>query len=240
MSSGKYHGICHMDARAFFESYCGMQRERDRTTFGIGLLLVAFAVIGNAYPWVSVPLVMLAIFFMAWGRDQRRIEALVGRLPAGSSLLKCLNQLDLIISPRADHKNSLQYRLFVTAQVEGQLSSGGKKLDGRIHLENTSNEPLEFGPAVFSGSFQSDEPKIINGAGQILQPHKAMYFPFEFDEKAMAEGGGSVNFVADIDYGPPGSRTRRLHKKIEVEYVSQQGFVWRQAPKDIEYQDIAI
>jgi hypothetical protein len=56
----------------------GMQSERDKTTLGIGVLLVAAAVIGN------VPLVGLAVFFIAWGRTQRRVEAFVGRLPAGS------------------------------------------------------------------------------------------------------------------------------------------------------------
>jgi hypothetical protein len=218
-----------------------MQHERDRTTLGIALLVAGAAVIGNAYPWISAPLIMLAVFFIAWGRDQRRIEALVGRLPAGPRLLKCLNQLDLIISPRTDPKNRLQYCLFVTAAVVDQFISGGKKLEGRIQLENTSNEPLEIGPAVFRGLFQSDEPKIINGLGSVLQPHKGLYFPFEFDERAMAQGSSSVNFMADIDYGPPGIRTGRLHKKIEVEYtVSDQGFITQQTAKDREYQDIAI
>jgi hypothetical protein len=73
-----------------------MQSERDRTTLGIALLVAAVAVIGNAYPWISVPLIMVAVFFIAWGRDQRHIEVLVGRLPAGQFLLKQLNQLDLV------------------------------------------------------------------------------------------------------------------------------------------------
>jgi hypothetical protein len=77
-----------------------VQRERDRTTLGIGALLVAAAVIGKAYPLISVPLVGLAVFLIAWGRDQRRVESFVGRLPAGRYLLNGLNQLDLIISPR--------------------------------------------------------------------------------------------------------------------------------------------
>jgi hypothetical protein len=41
-----------------------MQSERDRTTLGMALLVAAAAVIGNAYPWISVPLIMLAVFFM--------------------------------------------------------------------------------------------------------------------------------------------------------------------------------
>jgi hypothetical protein len=81
-----------------------VQRERDRTTLGIALLVAAAAVIGKAYPGISIPLIMLAVFFIAWGRDQRRVEAFVGRLPAGSYLLTWLKQLDLIISPRDEQR----------------------------------------------------------------------------------------------------------------------------------------
>jgi hypothetical protein len=81
-----------------------MQSERDKTTFGLALLVAAAAVIGNAYPLISVPLVVLAVFFIAWGRDQRRMEVFVGRLPAASYLLKGLNYLDLIISPRDEQR----------------------------------------------------------------------------------------------------------------------------------------
>jgi hypothetical protein len=81
-----------------------MQRERDRTTLGIALLVAAAAVIGKAYPLISVPLIMLAVFFIAWGRDQRSLEAFVGRMPAGHYLLKALNQLDLIISPKDEQR----------------------------------------------------------------------------------------------------------------------------------------
>jgi hypothetical protein len=81
-----------------------MQSKRDKTTLGIGVLLVATAMIGKAFPLLSVPLVGLALFFIAWGRDQLRVEAFVGRLPAASYLLKILNHLDLIISPRENQR----------------------------------------------------------------------------------------------------------------------------------------
>jgi hypothetical protein len=77
-----------------------MQGERDKATLGIALLITAAAVIGNAYPLISVPLIVLAVFFIMWGRDQSRVEAFLGRLPAGTHILKWLHQLDLIISPR--------------------------------------------------------------------------------------------------------------------------------------------
>jgi hypothetical protein len=91
-----------------------VKRERDRTTLGIALLVAAAAVIGNAYPGISIPLIMLAVFFIAWGRDQRRVEAFVGRLPAGSYLLTWLNKLDLIISPRDEqHAKKLLHQCYV-------------------------------------------------------------------------------------------------------------------------------
>jgi hypothetical protein len=91
-----------------------VQLERDRTTLGIALLLAAAAVIGRAYPLISVLLIMLAVFFIAWGRNQHRIEALVGRLPAAPRLLKYLNQLDRIISPRDEqHAKKLLRRCYV-------------------------------------------------------------------------------------------------------------------------------
>ena len=68
------------------------------------MLVAAAAVIGKAYPWISILLIMLAVFFIAWGRNQRRMEAFVGRLPAGPYLLKCLNHLDVIISPRGEQR----------------------------------------------------------------------------------------------------------------------------------------
>jgi hypothetical protein len=69
-----------------------MQSARDRTTLGIALLVAAFAVIGNAYPLISILLIALAFFFIAWGRDQRRVEDFVGRLPLGRPyILRWLN-----------------------------------------------------------------------------------------------------------------------------------------------------
>ena len=99
-----------------------MPRERDRTTLGIALLVAVAAVIGKAYPLISIPLTALAIFFIAWGRDQRRVEAFVGRLVAGSYLLKCLHQLDLIISPR-DDKSKQQKNEFIN-QIALLLNEG--------------------------------------------------------------------------------------------------------------------
>ena len=73
------------------------------------MLVVAAAVIGNPYPIISLPLVVLAVFFIAWGRDQRRVEAFVRNLLIGDYIMKCLNWLDSIISPQDEQRAQLQY-----------------------------------------------------------------------------------------------------------------------------------
>ena len=73
---------------------------RDRITLGIALAVAVIAVIGREFAWIAVPLLILAVFLIAWGREPRRAEAFIGRLPGGQYLLKGLNQFDLILSPR--------------------------------------------------------------------------------------------------------------------------------------------
>jgi hypothetical protein len=55
---------------------------------------------GREFPWIAIPLELFAIFLIIWGREGRRTEAFIGRLPAGGYMLKVLEQLDLILSPR--------------------------------------------------------------------------------------------------------------------------------------------
>lgn len=74
---------------------------RDRTTLGIALAVAVVAMIGSAYQWVAALLLLgFAFFLIVWGRAPRSTESFVGRLPCGSYWLKCLEQLDFIISPR--------------------------------------------------------------------------------------------------------------------------------------------
>jgi hypothetical protein len=85
-----------------------MQSRRDKTTLGIALLVAVVAVIGNAYPWISIPLIVLAVLIIAWGRDQRGVESLAGSLPAGKYILKGLHWLDSVISPFNEQRAKLQ------------------------------------------------------------------------------------------------------------------------------------
>lgn len=117
----------------------------------------------------------------------------------------------------------VQFGLEVTGEVEDQFISGGKRLDGRVHIENVSGELIEYGPAILTATFKDDAPKILNIKGGILRRGAKEHYKFEFDERAAVEGTGSVTFVALIPYGPPGRRVRKLEKKIEVQYTVRNG-----------------
>jgi hypothetical protein len=67
---------------------------RDRITLAIALVVVLVAMIGSYFPLVAIQLWLFAAFLFAWGREPRRIEAFIGRLPGGGYILKALERLD--------------------------------------------------------------------------------------------------------------------------------------------------
>ena len=71
-----------------------------RITLGIALFVTALAVIGREYVWVFIPLLLVGMFLIVWGRGSRATERVIGALPGGRYVLKGLRQFDLIISPR--------------------------------------------------------------------------------------------------------------------------------------------
>jgi hypothetical protein len=82
---------------------------------------------------------------------------------------------------------------------------------------------------------------VIISAARIVRPRQTVHYLFEFDEKAMAQGIGSITVMADVDYGTPSTRTRWLHKEIEVEYtVDDNGFITRWTAKTRKDQETAI
>lgn len=50
--------------------------------------------------WISVPLLLLAIFLVVWGRDEQATERFIAKLPGGSHVLIWLREFDLILTPR--------------------------------------------------------------------------------------------------------------------------------------------
>ena len=77
-----------------------MERRRARVTVGITLTIAVLAVMARDYLLIEIALGSVAIFFIAWGMDGPGTEAFIGRLPSGKYLLRFLEQIDLILSPR--------------------------------------------------------------------------------------------------------------------------------------------
>ena len=71
-----------------------------RITLGLAIFITALAVIGRAYPEIAIPLMLVAMFLIVWGRQPRTTESFIGGLPAGKYIIKFLHQIDLVISPR--------------------------------------------------------------------------------------------------------------------------------------------
>jgi hypothetical protein len=95
---------------------------RDRITLAIALVVVLVAMIGGYFPLVAIPLWLFAAFLFVWGREPRRTEAFIGRLPGGGYILKALERLDLVLSPR-DQESDRQIRTTVTDHTEQTHSS---------------------------------------------------------------------------------------------------------------------
>jgi hypothetical protein len=70
----------------------------NRTKLGVTVAVAVLA--GLTSVSLSVLILVLEAFLIAWGREPTRTEEFVGSLPYGSSLLKGLAQLDFILSPR--------------------------------------------------------------------------------------------------------------------------------------------
>jgi hypothetical protein len=73
---------------------------RDRITLGLALIVAAVALIGQVYPWIAWPLILFALFLLAWGRAPGSVESYVAQLPGGHYILRWLRGLDAIITPR--------------------------------------------------------------------------------------------------------------------------------------------
>jgi hypothetical protein len=98
---------------------------RDRITLGLALAVAGVAVMGREFPWIAIPLELVAVFLIIWGREERRTEALIGRLPGSNYFLRALQQVDLILSPR-DLAYEQQIRAIITGYDHELRNSLGK------------------------------------------------------------------------------------------------------------------
>src|SRR6266849_1538684 len=73
---------------------------RARITLGIGLLVVVLAMIIREIHWLAALLMFLGLFLIVWGRLPNETEKAIAQLPGGESILKGLDQVDMILVPR--------------------------------------------------------------------------------------------------------------------------------------------
>src|SRR5258708_34935668 len=97
---------------------------KSRITLGIALIVVALAAIGREYPWIVIPLVLVAVFLILWGRESRATEQFIAALPGGRYMLKGLHQVDVIVSPRdQDYERYIRTHIARYPEI-GRLSLG--------------------------------------------------------------------------------------------------------------------
>ena len=65
-----------------------------------GATLAAGVLAGLISFWLSVVLLAVAAFLIAWGRDAKQAEDFIGGFPGGAHLLKWLAQLDAALASR--------------------------------------------------------------------------------------------------------------------------------------------
>jgi hypothetical protein len=111
---------------------------RDRITFALVLLVMVLSVIGRAYPWIAIPITLFAVFLLVWGRDSRRTEAFIGRLPGGAKLLETLEYLDFVLSPR-----DREYEQHIRTIIIGYDRDRQKFLRDLWRVRSSSGTPAE-------------------------------------------------------------------------------------------------
>jgi hypothetical protein len=122
----------------------GNMPEKDRTTFGLALVLVLVGAIAPLSIWIRVFAWAFAVFLLVGGRDSERTEAAVGRIPiAGEFLVRALHQLDLMISPR-DREYESHLRKVVTAYGPRYRESLRKLLQTRLASQIPEGHWLKF------------------------------------------------------------------------------------------------
>jgi hypothetical protein len=101
-------------------------------------------------PLIEIALESIAIFFIVWGMNSRGTEAFIGNLPGGKYVLKILEQIDLLLSPR-----DLEYEQRIREVIIGYDNDLRKALHGLLKTRNpfdlTSQEWERFFKRLFGG-----------------------------------------------------------------------------------------
>jgi hypothetical protein len=116
-----------------------------RITLGIALFVAALAVIGREVPWIAILLILFAVFLVIWGKEQRATEAFIKDLPLGSHILKGLDALDSVLTPR-DRDHELHIRSVISC-YDDQTRAALRKL---LQTKNTNTVP------TYENKFKAD------------------------------------------------------------------------------------
>jgi hypothetical protein len=116
-----------------------------RITLAIALGIAAIAVMGRAVPWIAVPLILLAVFFIFWGTEQRPTERFIQQLPLGPHILKILDAVDSAVTPR-----DREYERDVRSIITGYDASERAALRLLYQTRNTNRVP------AFENKFKAD------------------------------------------------------------------------------------
>jgi hypothetical protein len=87
-------------AGATFQVSSVQMAKRARMTFALALVVTVLAVIGRQTVWIAIPVLLFALFLIAWAQEQRATEAFVKDLPWGRHLFKGLEQIDALLVPQ--------------------------------------------------------------------------------------------------------------------------------------------
>jgi hypothetical protein len=102
-----------LGSRRFLIDSDGMAKKA-RITLGVALIVASLAMIGSVAHWISVPLLLFAIFLVVWGRSERATETFIAKLPGGDHVSKWLRELDLILTP-----HDLKYEAHIERIIRG-------------------------------------------------------------------------------------------------------------------------
>jgi hypothetical protein len=97
-------------------------------------VLIVVAAMSREFLWITLPLTLFAIFLFVWGREERRTENVISRMPVvGKYMLKALEQIDSIISPRDQ-----EYERHVAIVIDGYDHDLRKSLRELWRTRNSS------------------------------------------------------------------------------------------------------
>jgi hypothetical protein len=97
-------------------------------------VLIVVAAMSREFLWITLPLTLFAIFLFVWGREEHRTENVISRMPVvGKYMLKPLEQIDSIISPRDQ-----EYERYVAIVIDGYDHDLRKSLRELWRTRNSS------------------------------------------------------------------------------------------------------